>query len=122
MDNTPIIIDPIKEAIAVAIKNLQIANELASKRATNEDLTRENKEMFREIDALNLRNDMLLNQNEELDNKVRNYEYKIFSLDATIKELQERNEALIKRISKYEWVVISCIVATRGLQPIYEQD
>jgi cell division protein FtsB len=102
MDNTPIIIDPIKEAIADAIKNLKLANELASNRATNEDLLRENKEMFREIDALNLRNDMLLNQNEELDNKVRNYEYKIFSLDATIKELQERNEALIKRISKYE--------------------
>ena len=102
MDNTPIIIDPIKEAIASAIKNLQFANELASKRATNEDLTRENKEMFREIDALNLQNDMLQNQLDECDDEARGYEDKIFFLEANIKNLELKNEDLIKRISKYE--------------------
>lgn len=88
MDNEPILIDPIKEAIESAIKNLRAANELSSKRETNEQLLRENKEMFREIDALNLRLDMRDEQLRETDEEIR--------------LLKEQNADLIKRLSKYE--------------------
>lgn len=88
MDNEPILIDPIKEAIESAIKNLRTANELSSKRETNEQLLRENKEMFREIDALNLRLDMRDEQLREADEEIR--------------LLKEQNADLIKRLSKYE--------------------
>lgn len=102
MDNEPILIDPIKEAIESAIKNLNFANELASKRETNEQLLRENKEMFREIDALNLRLDMRDNELKEADDELRTNEEKTFFLEAQIRNLEIQNADLIKRLSKYE--------------------